>query len=210
MKDWIDVSVPLRNGMPSWPGDRRFERILNSDMSKGQHDNVSQIATSVHAGTHMDAPVHFVAGGLGIDQIPLDVCIGRARVLPIQDPERITPQELERHDIRSGERILFKTRNSGRVWATDQFQTQFVSIRADAARYLADRKPSLIGVDYLSVGAFQGDGVETHQALLGAGIWIIEGLDLARVEPGHYELICLPLKIAGSDGAPARAVLRAV
>lgn len=210
MTNWIDVSVALRNGMPTWPGDRAFERTLDSDMKKGDHANVSHIATSVHAGTHMDAPVHFVNGGAGMDGIPMDVCIGRARVIAIRNPERITPEELDRHNIQPGERVLFKTANSERAWDTNEFQTRFVSIRADAARHLAERRPRLIGVDYLSVGAFEGDGIETHQVLLGAGVWIIEGLDLSPVAPGEYDLICLPLKIAGSDGAPARAVLRAI
>lgn len=208
MSEWIDVSVLLHNDMPHWPGDKAFELKRDSDMDKGDHDNVSQITTSVHAGTHMDAPVHFIKDGEGIDRIPLDVCIGRARVIAIKDPERITPKELERHNIRAGERILFKTANSDRVWKTNEFQKQFVSIAADAARYLAERRPCLVGVDYLSVGAYHGDGAETHQALLGAGIWIVEGLNLSAVQPGDYELICMPLKIAGSDGAPARAVLR--
>jgi arylformamidase len=208
MSDWIDVSVLLHNDMAHWPGDQAFERKRDNDMDKGDHDNVSQITTSVHAGTHMDAPLHFVKDGEGIDRIPLDVCIGRARIIPIENQERVTPQELERHNIQPGERILFKTVNSDRVWRTNNFQKQFVSIAADAARYLAERKPRLVGVDYLSVGAYHGDGAETHQALLGAGIWIVEGLDLSPVEPGDYDLICLPLKIGGSDGAPARAVLR--
>jgi arylformamidase len=208
MSDWIDVSVPLHDGMAHWPGDQPFERKRDSDMEKGDHDNVSQMTTSVHVGTHMDAPLHFIKNGEAIDRIPLDVCIGRARIIGIANQERITPQDLDRHNIRSGERILFKTTNSDRVWRTNDFQKQFVSIAADAARYLGERKPRLVGVDYLSVGAYHGDGAETHQALLGAGIWIIEGLDLSSVEPGDYDLICLPLKIAGSDGAPARAVLR--
>ena len=208
MSDWIDVSVLLHNDMAHWPGDQPFERKRDSDMDKGDHDNVSQITTSVHAGTHMDAPVHFIQDGEGIDRIPLEVCIGPARVVGIENPERITAQELDGHNIRADERILFKTANSDRVWRTNDFQKQFVSIAADAARYLGERKPRLVGVDYLSVGAYHGDGAETHQALLGAGIWIVEGLNLSSVQPGEYELICLPMKIAGSDGAPARAVLR--
>jgi hypothetical protein len=107
-----------------------------------------------------------------------------------------------------GERLLFKTHNSGRCWDTDAFVEDFVYISAAGARYLAERRVRLVGVDYLSVGGFRADGVETHRALLEAGIWIIEGLDLRRVRPGGVQLLCLPLKILGGDGAPARALVR--
>jgi arylformamidase len=156
----------------------------------------------------MDAPLHFVRGGTGLDRMPLSATIGSARVIEIRDRESIKPAELRPHKIRRGERILFKTRNSVRSWKTDAFDEHFVYISQAAARYLAERRVQTVGVDYLSVGGYQRDGVETHQALLGAGIWIIEGLNLAKVKPGKYELVCLPLKVLASDGAPARAILR--
>ena len=209
-KEWIDVSVPLRTGMVHWPDNPpvRIERML--DIEHGHAANVSTISMGSHTGTHMDAPLHFVRGGKGLDEMPLDAVIGRARVIEVHDPESVNPYDLRPHEIRSGERILFKTRNSARVWWKDAFSEDFVYISKEAARYLAACAVRTVGIDYLSVGGFLRDGVETHQALLEAGIWIIEGLDLSRVEPGEYELICLPLKVERSDGAPARAILKAI
>jgi arylformamidase len=140
--------------------------------------------------------------------MPLTTAIGRARVIEIGDPVSIKPEELMGHNIQRGERILFKTCNSARCWQTDDFVEDFVYIAHEAAQYLASLGAQLVGVDYLSVGGSHVDGPETHQALLGGGIWIIEGLNLSQAEPGIYDLICLPLRIVGGDGAPARAILR--
>lgn len=207
---WIDVSVPLHTGMVHWPDNPAvsIERMMSMD--RGDTANVSNISMGAHTGTHMDAPIHFVQGGEGIDMLPLDAVIGAARVISIGDAVAISRAELEPYDIQRGERILFKTRNSNRVWSTDGFVEDFVYISAEAAGYLADRGVRTVGVDYLSVGGYTKDGPESHHALLGAGVWIIEGLNLASVEPGNYELVCLPLKIVGGDGAPARAIVRAV
>jgi arylformamidase len=164
----------------------------------------------VHTGTHMDAPLHFVRNARAIDQMPLDATLGRARVIEIRDPVSIKLEELLGHSISAGERILFKTANSDHAWSSDQFDENFVFIARDAAQFLAERRILCVGVDYLSVGGFHIDGPETHYALLGAGIWIIEGLNLKGVAPGEYELACLPLKLAGSEGAPARAILRRI
>lgn len=205
---WIDVSVPLRNGMVHWPGDTPFERVPTLEISKGDVCNVSRFASNVHIGTHIDAPRHFIDGGATIDTMPISAAIGAARVIAIKDNVSIRIEELEQHRIVKGERLLFKTVNSGRAWRTDQFHENYVYIPANTARYLAGLSVQTVGVDYLSVGAFDGDGPEAHRALLGAGIWIIEGLNLEGVEAGDYELVCLPLKLMGSDGAPARAVVR--
>jgi arylformamidase len=207
---WTDVSVPLRTGMVHWPDNPpvRIERML--DIEHGDAANVSTISMGSHTGTHMDAPLHFVRGGTGLDEMPLEATIGRARVIEIRDPESVKPDELRPHGIQGGERVLFKTQNSARRWHEEAFIENFVYVSQEAARYLATRKVLTVGTDYLSVGGFLEDGVETHQALLQAGIWVIEGLDLARVEPGEYELICLPLKVERGDGAPARAILRAI
>jgi len=206
--DWIDISVPLRNGMVTWPGDAPFERSPTLQIATGAQCNLSQISTTAHIGTHMDAPLHYIAGGAGIETLPITASIGRARVIEIHDPEVIRSRELEAHHLAKSERVLFKTKNSERCWKTDQFQEKYIYIEPDAARHLAERRVQTVGVDYLSVGGFEGDGPLTHRILLEAGIWIIEGLQLEHVEPGEYELVCLPLKIMGSDGAPARAVLR--
>ena len=143
-----------------------------------------------------------------METMPISASVGRARVIEIRDPEVIRTSELAPHHLTKGERVLFKTANSARCWKTDLFQEKYVHIEPDAARYLAECRVQTVGVDYLSVGAFEHGGPETHRILLEAGIWIIEGLQLEHVEPGEYELLCLPLKIIGSDGAPARAVLR--
>jgi len=205
---FIDVSVPLHNGMVHWPGDAPFNRTQTLHIAKGDECNLSQISSSAHVGTHMDAPRHFLKDGHGIETMPVDATIGPARVIAIHDPDLIRIAELEPYQLKRGERVLFKTRNSSHVWKTSEFQKKFVHIPQDTARYLGKCGVQTVGVDYLSVGGFETDSAETHQALLEAGIWIIEGLNLEHVEPGNYELICLPLKLAGSDGAPARAVLR--
>ena len=195
--------------MPHWPGDKAFEIRRDEEISRGDPDNLSSFSTSAHAGTHMDAPLHFVEGATSIDRIPLDLPMGRARVIAIQDAKRVTGEELQRHDLREGERVLLKTRNSPGAWDQPEFTGDFVSIAPSAARLLVERKVKLVGVDYLSVGAYGGDeGVEVHRILLGGGVWIIEGLNLADVEPGNYDLICLPLKMEGAEGAPARALVR--
>ncbi len=136
--------------------------------------------------------------------------LGAARVIEIADAESIKPEELSRHQLRRGERILFKTRNSALWHRTNNFSEDFVYITPEAARYLAGRGVSVVGVDYLSVGGYHQDGGDVHRILLGAGIWLIEGLDLSAVEAGKYELACLPLKIEHGDGAPARAAVRRI
>lgn len=205
---WIDVSVSLHTGMAHWPDNEPFERHMTLSKKDGAAANLSAISGSVHTGTHMDAPVHFLDGGAAIESMPLDAVIGRARVIEIKDPEMIRTSELEHYSIEKGERLLFKTRNSSYAWKTDEFQENFVYIAPDTAKYLAEKGVRTIGVDYLSVGGFKSGGAKTHEALLGAGVWVIEGLNLEHIQPGLYDLICLPLKIEGSDGAPARAVLR--
>lgn len=207
---WMDVSVPLKTGMVHWPDNPPvvIERMLN--MNKGDVCNVSKLSMGAHTGTHMDAPVHFVRGGAGIDQMPLTATMGRARVIEIGDSESIKPGELEMHQIQRGERVLFKTLNSQRCWQTNDFVEDFVYISHEAAQYLAELGAQTVGVDYLSVGGYTKDGPQTHQALLEGGIWIIEGLNLAQAQPGAYDLICLPLRIVGCDGSPARALLRPI
>lgn len=205
---WIDVSVGLRSPMPHWPGDEPFRREQTMFMEKGDRANLSQVSMSVHTGTHMDAPLHFVRDGAAMDTMPIEATIGPARVIEIDAEEAIRPEHLAPHDLREGVRVLLKTRNSA-LWGTrTEFYEEFVYISHAAARYLVERRVRTVGVDYLSVGGFKKDSAETHVALLEAGIWVVEGLDLSRVEAGLYELVCLPLKIVGSEGAPARAVLR--
>ena len=203
-----DVSVAMRDGMPCWPGDPapRVEQVMSMD--RGDMCNVTRLNISAHTATHMDAPRHFVNSGVGIDQSDLDALIGVARVVEIHDPLAIRRAELEKLVPKASERLLFKTRNSQVAWDYPGFFEDFVYIADEGARYLVECGVRTVGVDYLSIGGYQHDTVETHVTILGAGIAVIEGLNLKDVEPGEYELICLPLKIAGADGAPARVVLR--
>ena len=207
---WIDISVTLRDAMVHWPGDPPARIRLIHDLDRGDSHNLSEISMGSHAGTHIDAPLHFIRKGIGIDKMPLDATVGRARVIEIYDTESIKPEELFDHRIHHGERILFKTRNSSRVWQTDTFVEDFVFVSNEAAHFLVKHGVRAIGVDYLSVGGFKRGGSDVHRTLLQGGVWIIEGLDLSTVSPGRYELICLPLKLEQGDGAPARAILRPI
>lgn len=209
MSDWIDVSMPLANGMTVWPGDAppRFEQTMW--IERGDLCNLTRMDVSVHTGTHMDAPRHFLREGAGMEALPLEAVMGPTRVVESSHPEAVQAGEIP-GDLEQGERILFKTQNSARDLLERPFAEDFVYISREAAVVLAEAGVRTVGVDGLSVGGFHRDLVETHEILLGAGIWIIEGLDLRRIEPGRYELACLPLKIVGSDGAPARAALRRI
>lgn len=204
---WIDISVTIRSGMVHWPQDPAVHIKRTKNMDAGDKDNVSFIKMGSHTGTHMDAPLHFIKKEKGLDKMPLDAAIGPARVLGIRDKHRIGVKELKTYSIKSGERIIFETRNSS-YWKRSGFRKDFVYIPSDAAVYLASLGVRVVGVDYLSVGGYHKGGAQTHKILLKAGIWIIEGLNLYGVKPGDYELICLPLKILNSDGAPARAIIR--
>lgn len=207
-KDFIDISVPLRDRMVRWPSDPAVRVTKAKEIGKdGSSSALLHLSMGAHTGTHMDAPAHFLKGGRTIDAMPADATVGPARVVSIKHPQVISVDELRPHRIGRGERLLFKTRNSARCWKTDRFVTDFVHLTAESARYLASLKPRCVGVDYLSVGGYKKDGKEVHKALLGAGIWIIEGLDFSRAKPGRYQLVCLPLRIWKGDGAPARAIL---
>ena len=208
MTGFIDLSVPLRDGMVHWPGDPGIRIRKVKEIGRAGSSDLSLLSMGSHTGTHMDAPGHFLKGGRTIDRLPLETVIGPARVIPVRHLREIRVEELRPHRIRRGERILFKTRNSARCWNSSRFVKDFVHLTTESARYLAALRLACIGVDYLSVGGYKKDGAEVHRALLRAGIWIIEGLNLSAARPGRYELICLPLKIERGDGAPARAILR--
>jgi arylformamidase len=206
---WVDISVPLRTGMVNWPGDPHVTIAPLKDMERGGSSNVGMISMSTHTGTHMDAPRHMLRDGESLDALPLEATIGPARVIEIRDRESIKAAELLEHRIRRGERILFKTYGSARRWQKPEFDPDYVYVTAEAARFLASRGVRTVGVDYLSVGGYNESNHETHGILLKAGIWIIEGLNLSGVKPGRYDLVCLPLRVANGDGAPARAALSA-
>jgi arylformamidase len=207
---WIDVSVPsvpVRSGMVHWPGNPPVELVRTEDVEKGDPATVSRLSLGVHTGTHVDAPVHFIAGGKGIDDMSFDDLIGPVRVVAIRDPRAIGVSELRALEPRRGERLLFKTRNSARGWPASDFLPDYVFLALDGARFLVECGVRSVGIDYLSIAGME-EGVPTHLALLHAGVCVIEGLDLSRVEPGPYEMLCLPLRLAGADGSPARVVLR--
>jgi arylformamidase len=202
-----DVTVPLSKELVVYPGDPpvRIERksVINKNDSKY---NVSRIAFGSHTGTHIDPPFHFIEDGITVDNLPLEMMMGRARVVEVTAP-RIDEAVLEEFDFTADVRVLFKTRNSY-LWSKKTFVEDFVYITPGAARALVNEGIKVVGIDYLSVEKFDAEEPETHLTLLRAGTLIIEGLDLREVEPGDYEMICLPLKIKDGDGAPARVVLR--
>jgi arylformamidase len=201
----IDISMPLRGGMPHWPGDPapRFERLL--DRRRGDACTLTALSMSAHTGTHVDAPLHYLRGGRSVEAMDLDGLIGPARVLEIADAAAVTVAELGRHRVRRGDRLLLKTRNS-LLDSARRLANDYVALAADAAAWLAGRGVRAVGIDGLSIDRPGDDAA--HLALLAAGVWIVEGLRLAGVPAGRYELLCLPLRLA-ADGAPARALLRA-
>jgi arylformamidase len=202
-----DVSLPLSPELPTWPGDPAFKRELASAIARGAPANVSRLDFGAHTGTHVDAPVHFIEGASGIEMIPVDTLVGACRVIEVDPPgTELRPQDLPEGDF---DRVLFKTRNSERWAARDnQFDRDFVAVGKELAEELVARKVRLVGVDYLSVEPFDTPAAHpVHHLLLAAGIAVIEGLDLSQVDAGDYELYCLPLKLVGSDGAPARVLL---
>ena len=203
---WLDVSVLLHDGLVPWPGDPPFRLERVSDLARGDVCTFSTLSMSAHAGTHVDAPLHYLRRGRSVDLWPLDATVGPARVIPIRNPRTIGVDELQSQQIRKGERLLFKTRNSARK-RPGVFFRDYVSVSPDAARYLASRRLRAVGIDGPSIGPFE-QGAETHRILLGGGIWIVEWLDLRRVPAGPCDLICMPLRIGGGDGAPARAILK--
>jgi arylformamidase len=198
----LDISVPIREGMVIYEGDPevRLERVASID--RGATANLSRLDFGLHSGTHIDAPVHFIDGAPGADLVPLEELIGPAFVVDATSVQgALDEASLRRLELPEGERLLLKTRNSP-LWERDRFTPDFVSLTGDGAGYLVARGVRLVGIDYLSIG-----DPEAHRTLLGAGVVAVEGLDLRRVEPGPYRLVCLPLRIVGADGAPARAVL---
>lgn len=204
-----DISLTISPTLPTWPGDPALELEQIESMDKGAHANVTRISAAVHLGTHVDAPHHFLNDDRTVEGLPLDVLTGPCYVTQLPDGiEAITSEVLDRSEITSEmKRVLFGTRNS-HLWAKGEatFQTDFVAITEDGAEWLVERGILLVGVDYLSVAPY-GDSVPTHTVLLKAGVVVVEGLNLSQVMRGFYDLYCLPLKIAGSDGAPARAIL---
>jgi len=200
----FDVSVPIRDGMVHYAGNPPVHLTRVSSLADGDSANVSELDMGAHSGTHVDAPDHFLEDGAGAETLPLDVLIGPAEVVDASSAtvalDLVSVRDLELPP-RGTERVLFKTRNS-QLWSRDEFTRDFVRLDGEAATFLVERGVKLLGIDYLSIG-----DADAHRVLLSAGVVCVEGLDLRGIEPGAYELVCLPLKLVGSDGAPARAVL---
>jgi arylformamidase len=210
-KGWYDISVPLKQGMNYFPTDPAPPKIYRyHDRDLGGRVTMSMLEIISHTGTHIDAPLHFIPGGSTISDMPLDAAVGPCRVIEIKDPEKIRVGELEKHHIKKGERILLKTRNSPKVYTSEKFVEDYVYLDVDGARYLASRGIRLFGLDNITIGSFkEHDNLSrTHEALLGAGIYILEDCALADVPPGEYDLLCLPLLMWNGDAGPCRAILR--
>ena len=208
---YIDATVTLdQSTTPVYEGDAPMRFEFLKEMRRGDPLTLSAYSLGAHSGTHVDAPMHFIASGAPIDKVPLERFIGPARVIEIADDvQAITASELGRHDWRGAPRILFRTRSSIHGWMTSPlFHRDFAYIAPDAAQLLADANVQLVGIDYLSAEQFGASAPRAHQILLGKGIPIVEGLLLTNVRGGDYDLIVLPMKVGGHEGAPARAVLR--
>ena len=201
-----DISLTLSPQSVRWVTAQPLELIERKRMSRGDTNNSSSIHTSVHAGTHVDAPFHFLSDGITIEELPLDLFIGPARVCAVECGTHITAVEVARAGIDGETRVLFKTRNSQLLKKGD-YDASFAPFSVDGAKALVDRGVKLVGLDYLSAAA-ANEQVPVHRAFLDHGVILLEGVDLAEVPPGRYELFCPPVKLAGSDGAPCRAVLR--
>lgn len=201
-----DVSITDRPDMHVYPGDPTLEQTQIRAIARGDAANLTHLSLGAHTGTHVDAPAHFIDGAPTLEQVPLDRMVGPAHVLDLRGRAAVDAAALRRHEIHAGDIVLFRTDNSER-WEKPGFQTDFTYVTLDAAEYLVERGVKSIGMDYLSIEQFGSKTFEVHKLLLGHGILVIEGLDLREITPGPYMLSCLPLKLEGVDGAPARAVL---
>jgi len=205
---WIDLTVPLREGMPNYPGDAPFRLRPLLRIADGKVCNLSALEMGTHTGTHVDPPWHFVDSGITVDRLPLDLLIGRAYVVSVRGVSAVTADSLRAAVPEGTERLLIQTDNSFGLWEKEGFQPDFVYLAPDAAQWLVEQNVRLVGMDYLSVEQYGALEPQTHHTLLRAGVVIVEGLNLRELEPGWVDFACLPLKIEGADGAPARAVAR--
>jgi arylformamidase len=203
-----DITVPLSPILPGYPGDPAIDIVPVAQLAQGDGANVSRVTLSSHSGTHLDAPRHFFDQGATVDGLNLDALLGPVRVCSVTGTAHITADDLRALRLQEARRVLFKTAN-GVLWNKPGFQPSYVALTASAAHLLVDLGVQLVGIDYLSIDAFEHQDFPVHHILLGAGILILEGLDLRAVPPGEYELIALPLLLQDGDGAPARVLLRA-
>ncbi|MCK9391032.1 MAG: cyclase family protein [Syntrophales bacterium] len=204
-----DISLSISNDLPVWPGDPPVSLRMTKSILNGDQCNVTKMEMGVHAGTHIDSPYHFLSDGVTTDVIPIETFIGPCLVVEVDSKVLIEKKDLQKYDMNGYSRILIKTRNSG-IWANNisYFDKNFVALGIDAAHYLIEMKTILVGIDFLSIESFHSEGSPVHKLLLRNSISILEGLNLSGVSVGAYELICMPLKLKGCEGAPARVLLR--
>jgi arylformamidase len=203
----IDISVLLDEKLASYPGNTPFSIEPIKRIARGDSSNVSTLHMSAHSGTHVDAPRHFFDSAPGTEALSLEMLVGRTRVIELATRKAVTGDDLAAFDLSEDVRVLLKTGNS-RLWNSPEFHSEFIGLTESAARHLVDHGVKLVGVDYLSVEVFHTPGAPAHHVLLGAGTVVVEGLNLRDVDPGVYDMFCLPLRVSGCDGAPARVVLR--
>ena len=204
----IDLTIPLREDMPIWPGDPELRLRYHKSFEAGDRNNVTEARIGLHTGTHIDAPSHFLHGEGGMETLALDTLIGPARVLEIEDPARVTADEIRRKDLSGAARFLIKTRNSADRWWEQPFDPNFCHMTREAAQVLLDAGMRLLGVDCLSVDGKGAPGSPVHNLLQPVGVVLLEGLNLSDAASGDYELMALPALFEGRDSAPTRAVLR--
>jgi arylformamidase len=202
----IDISIPLNERTPTYPGDPLFERASAKSRRKGDAAEVSLLTLGSHAGTHVDVPHHFIEGGADLSAVGLEAFVGPCRVVEATARRRLEGADMAAAAPAPGERILFKTDNSA-LWGREGFARDYAYLTGEAAEALAASGVVLVGWDYLSVEEFGAEGAPAHEALLAAGVLILEGLNLSGVRAGEYFLAALPLAVAGGDGSPVRAVL---
>jgi arylformamidase len=204
----LDVSVLLAPGLAAYPGNPEFDMTPVKRIASGDSSNNSRLVMGTHTGTHVDAPRHFFDDRPGADSLPLELLVGRARVIDLPHRGGITEAHLAAAGLREDLRVLLRTPNSA-LWNSSQgFYKDYTYVTEGGAKFLVDQGVKVVGVDYLSVEQFKKAGAPTHHVLLGSGVIVIEGLNLSEAEAGQYEMYCLPLRIAGADGAPARVVLK--
>ena len=208
--EWIDISLSIETGRIVWPGDPGVEVSKLMQIENGDMCNTRLLTCPVHVGTHVDAPLHFIDGGDGVETLPLNSLAGKAKVFEIKSETEISLEEIENSEINEGDIILFKTINSETYLKEKTFNENYVYLSTEAAKHLVRKKIATVGIDYYSIAGMNNNIVECHKILLGANVTIIEGLDLSEISLGNYEFVCLPLKIKGSDGAPARAIIRKI
>ncbi len=210
-RGWYDITVPIKQGMNYFPTDPAPPKIYRyHDRELGGMVTMSMLEIISHTGTHIDAPLHFIPNGSTISDMPLNITLGPCKVLEIKDQVKIKVAELEKYDIKKGDRILCKTRNSPKTYTSPRFVEDYVYLDGEAAEYLVEKGVILFGLDNITIGHFKEENnlTKTHQTLLSAGVYILEDCALDGVPAGEYELLCLPLLMWKGDAGPCRAILR--